>query len=139
MAPDEVVKVKSMTTAETGLNAALAGAGVDVAETDLAELIVQLGDDLPSHIVVPAIHRNRSEVREIFVEHMGEHGLAAPAGLTDEPAALAAAARAHLRARFLRADGRHIGRQLRHCGQRLARGRRVGRQRADVPHAARRR
>ena len=100
----EVVKVKSMTTAETGLNAALAGAGVDVAETDLAELIVQLGDDLPSHIVVPAIHRNRSEVREIFVEHMGEHGLAAPAGLTDEPAALAAAARAHLRARFLRAD-----------------------------------
>ncbi len=100
----EVVKVKSMTTAETGLNAALAGVGVDVAETDLAELIVQLGDDLPSHIVVPAIHRNRSEVREIFLEHMGEHGLAAPAGLTDEPAALAAAARAHLRARFLRAD-----------------------------------
>jgi L-lactate dehydrogenase complex protein LldF len=100
----EVVKVKSMTTAETGLNQALAEAGIDAAETDLAELIVQLGDDLPSHIVVPAIHRNRAEVREIFLQHMGEHGLAAPSDLSDEPAALAAAARAHLRARFLRAE-----------------------------------
>ena len=100
----EVVKVKSMTTAETRLNEALAAAGIDVAETDLAELIVQLGDDLPSHIVVPAIHRNRAEVRKIFLEHMGEHGLGAPEGLSDEPAALAGAARAHLRARFLRAE-----------------------------------
>jgi L-lactate dehydrogenase complex protein LldF len=99
----EVVKVKSMTTAEIRLNEALSAAGVDATETDLAELIVQLGDDLPSHIVVPAIHRNRAEIRSIFLEHMGEHGLPAPSGLSDEPAALAAAARAHLRSRFLRA------------------------------------
>ncbi len=99
----EVVKVKSMTTAETGLNQALADAGIDVAETDLAELIVQLGEDLPSHIVVPAIHRNRSEVREIFLRQMGQRGHPAPPGLRDEPAELAAAARAHLRDRFLRA------------------------------------
>ncbi len=97
----DVVKVKSMTTAEIELNEALATAGVEVVETDLAELIVQLGDDLPSHIVVPALHRNRAEVREIFVRRMGERGLAAPAGLGDDPAELAAAARAHLRRRFL--------------------------------------
>ncbi len=99
----EVVKVKSMVTAETRLNEALVAAGIDVAETDLAELIVQLGDDLPSHIVVPAIHRNRMEVRDIFVQHMAERGLPAPDGLTDDPVELAGAARAHLRRRFLRA------------------------------------
>ncbi|MBE7162110.1 MAG: lactate utilization protein, partial [Williamsia herbipolensis] len=62
----EVVKVKSMATQEIELNEALEAAGIDAWETDLAELIVQLGDDLPSHILVPAIHRNRSEVRDIF-------------------------------------------------------------------------
>jgi L-lactate dehydrogenase complex protein LldF len=92
-----------MTTVEIRLNEALAAAGVEATETDLAELIVQLGEDLPSHIVVPAIHRNRSEIRSIFLEHMGEHGLAAPSGLSNEPAALASAARAHLRERFLHA------------------------------------
>jgi L-lactate dehydrogenase complex protein LldF len=99
----EVVKVKSMTSAEIRLNEAFGLAGIDAVETDLAELIVQLGDDLPSHIVVPAIHRNRAEIRDIFVAHMGEHGLPAPAGLNDSPRELAAAARAHLRQRFLRA------------------------------------
>ena len=92
-----------MTTAETGLNAALASAGVDVAETDLAELIVQLGDDLPSHIVVPAIHRNRSRSPggSLLEHYGGAWARRSRLGLTDEPAALAAAARAHLRARFL--------------------------------------
>ncbi len=99
----EVVKVKSMTTAEIGLNDALAAAGIDAWETDLAELIVQLGDDLPSHIVVPAIHRNRTEIRATFLEQMGRRGVPAPSELTDEPADLAAAARAHLRDRFLSA------------------------------------
>lgn len=99
----EVVKVKSMTSAETRLNEALEQAGIEAAETDLAELIIQLGEDLPSHIVVPAIHRNRSEVRDIFNRHMGERGLGAPPGMTDAPAELAGAARAHLRQRFLRA------------------------------------
>ena len=99
----EVVKVKSMTTAEIGLNEALADAGIDAGETDLAELIVQLGEDLPSHIVVPAIHRNRAEIRSIFLAHMGEGGIPAPSGLSDDPAELAGAARAYLRERFVRA------------------------------------
>jgi L-lactate dehydrogenase complex protein LldF len=94
----KVVKVKSMATQEIGLNEALAAHGIDAIETDLAELIVQLGHDLPSHILVPAIHKNRSEIREIFRREMPD----APAGLTDEPAELAAAARAHLRQEFLR-------------------------------------
>src|SRR6478736_3108846 len=100
---DEVVKVKSMATQEIGLNEALAAEGIAAWETDLAELIVQLGDDLPSHILVPAIHRNRAEIREIFRSRMGAVGRPAPEGLTDEPAALAGAARAHLREKFLRA------------------------------------
>ncbi len=96
---DRVVKVKSMLTQETGLNEALAAEGIAATETDLAELIVQLGHDRPSHILVPAIHKNRSEIREIFRQRMPD----APAGLTDEPRALAAAARAHLRQEFLHA------------------------------------
>ncbi|HKT03347.1 MAG TPA: lactate utilization protein B, partial [Rugosimonospora sp.] len=99
----EVVKVKSMATQEIELNAALEGAGIDAWETDLAELIVQLGHDLPSHILVPAIHRNRSEIRDIFVREMAGAGRPAPPDLTDEPAALAEAARLHLREKFLRA------------------------------------
>lgn len=99
----EVVKVKSMATQEIDLNEALEEAGIAAWETDLAELIVQLGHDLGSHILVPAIHRNRSEVRDIFRDEMGRYGQPAPDGLTDEPAELAAAARSHLREKFLRA------------------------------------
>jgi L-lactate dehydrogenase complex protein LldF len=100
---DEVVKVKSMATGEIDLNEALAAQGIAAWETDLAELIVQLGDDLPSHILVPAIHRNRAEIREIFLQHMAAAGRPAPEGLSDEPARLADAARLHLREKFLRA------------------------------------
>jgi L-lactate dehydrogenase complex protein LldF len=100
---DEVVKIKSMATQEIGLNEALAEAGIDAWETDLAELIVQLGHDRPSHILVPAIHRNRAEIREIFTREMGQVGTPAPEGLTSEPRALAEAARLHLREKFLRA------------------------------------
>ncbi len=99
----EVVKVKSMLTQEIELNEALAAAGIDAWETDLAELIVQLGKDWPSHILVPAIHRNRAEVREIFLREMGAVGRPAPDDLTDEPRRLAEAARLHLREKFLRA------------------------------------
>ncbi|KRE34590.1 (4Fe-4S)-binding protein [Mycobacterium sp. Soil538] len=99
----EVVKVKSMATQEIELNEALAEAGIDAWETDLAELIVQLGGDWPSHILVPAIHRNRAEVREIFLREMGRVGRPAPDDLTDEPRRLAEAARLHLREKFLRA------------------------------------
>ncbi len=100
---DEVVKVKSMATQEIELNEALEEAGIAAWETDLAELIVQLGQDRPSHILVPAIHRNRAEIREIFRREMGRAGRAAPEDLTDEPARLAEAARLHLREKFLRA------------------------------------
>jgi L-lactate dehydrogenase complex protein LldF len=96
---EEVVKVKSMATAEIGLNEALAEGGVTAVETDLAELIVQLGHDQPSHILVPAIHRNRAEIREIFRREMPD----APADLDDEPRVLAEAARRHLRRKFLSA------------------------------------
>ena len=100
---DEVVKVKSMATQEIELNEALAAEGIAAWETDLAELIVQLGDDLPSHILVPAIHRNRAEIRQIFLDQMAAAGRPAPADLTDAPVELAGAARAHLREKFLRA------------------------------------
>ncbi|HWG24639.1 MAG TPA: LutB/LldF family L-lactate oxidation iron-sulfur protein [Actinospica sp.] len=99
----EVVKVKSMATQEIGLNEALAAEGISAYETDLAELIVQLGDDLPSHILVPAIHRNRTEIRDIFRANMARYGRPAPAELSDTPADLAEAARLHLREKFLRA------------------------------------
>ena len=95
----EAVKVKSIVTDEIGLNDALAAAGITAHETDLAELIVQLGHDRPSHILVPAIHRNRAEIRDIFLREMGD----VDPGLTDSPAALAEAARLHLRRQFLSA------------------------------------
>src|SRR5882757_9205000 len=95
-----VVKVKSMATQEIGLNEALAAAGITAYETDLAELIVQLGHDTPSHILVPAIHRNRSEIREIFLREMRD----VDPDLTDDPPVLAEAARKYLRQKFLTAD-----------------------------------
>jgi L-lactate dehydrogenase complex protein LldF len=93
----EVVKVKSLTTDEIGLNDALEQAGVSVIETDLAELICQLAGERPSHLLVPAIHRNRREIRDLFRRELGLPDLG------DDPAELAAAARAHLRQAFLRA------------------------------------
>jgi len=91
----EVIKVKSISTDEIELNDALARHGIHALETDLAELIVQLGNDRPSHILVPAIHRNRSEIRDLFREKLG-------ADLpTDEPKILADAARRFLREKFL--------------------------------------
>jgi L-lactate dehydrogenase complex protein LldF len=92
----QVLKMKSMTTQECELNDALELAGIDVCETDLAELIIQLSHDRPSHIVVPALHKNRGQVREIFLAEMD----GADPGLTDDPHALAEAARLFLRRRF---------------------------------------
>jgi len=94
----EVIKVKSMATQEIGLVKALESAGIDAHETDLAELIIQLSHDRPSHIVVPALHRNRAEIRRIFRDHMPD----APRDLSDDPHALAEAARVHLRRLFLK-------------------------------------
>jgi L-lactate dehydrogenase complex protein LldF len=95
----EVLKVKSMATQEIGLNEYLEERGIAAVETDLAELIVQLGHDTPSHILVPAIHKNRTEIRDIFLAEMSD----APTDLTDEPRRLAMAAREHLRRKFLTA------------------------------------
>lgn len=93
----EVVKVKSITTDEIKLNNALKKEGIMALETDLAELIVQLAGDESSHILVPAIHKNRSEIRELFREKLGK------TDLTDNPADLADAARLYLRKKFLNA------------------------------------
>jgi L-lactate dehydrogenase complex protein LldF len=93
----DVVKVKSLTTDEIGLNRALAEAGIDALETDLAELILQLDGDWPSHILVPAIHRNRTEIRDLFARTI------APGLTSDDPGELAEAARLYLRERFLEA------------------------------------
>lgn len=92
----EVIKVKTMTSDEVQLNPALEAAGITPIETDLADMIVQMGNDEPSHIVVPALHKNRHEIREIFLEKMKL------AQLGDAPADLTDAARRYLRERFLR-------------------------------------
>jgi L-lactate dehydrogenase complex protein LldF len=94
---DEVVKVKSLTTDEIELNAALAAVGIHALETDFAELILQLDGDWSSHILVPAIHRNRREIRDLFARTI------APGIASDEPADLAEASRRYLRERFLAA------------------------------------
>ena len=92
----EVIKVKTMTSDETRLNEALEAAGITPFETDLADLIIQLGRDRPSHIVVPALHRNRAEIRALFQKTMGLGALG------PEPEDLAGAARQFLREKFLR-------------------------------------
>ncbi|MBI5018498.1 MAG: lactate utilization protein [Deltaproteobacteria bacterium] len=91
------VKAKSMTAEEVGLNEALEAAGIEVTETDLGEFIIQLAGEKPSHIMAPAIHRDRGQVGELFHRALGtEPGL--------DVEALVAAARAALRTRFLAAD-----------------------------------
>jgi L-lactate dehydrogenase complex protein LldF len=93
---DELIKVKSLATDEINLNEALAAQGISAIETDLAELIVQLSDDSQSHILVPAIHKNREEIRELF-----ERTIARGEQLDSDPTALTEAARRHLRHKFL--------------------------------------
>jgi L-lactate dehydrogenase complex protein LldF len=92
----EVIKVKTMTSDEVQMNPALEAAGITPYETDLADMIVQMGHDEPSHIVVPALHRNRFEVRDLFREKMGRPEL------SEQPEELTGAARTFLRDRFLR-------------------------------------
>lgn len=92
----EVVKVKSLTTDEIGLNEALAVGGVHALETDFAELILQLDGDWPSHILVPAIHRSRAEIRDLF-----RRTIARGRELSDDPRELAEASRLYLREKFL--------------------------------------
>ena len=133
---DEVLKVKSMATQEIGLNEALAEAGIQAWETDLAELIVQLGDDLPSHILVPAIHRNRAEIRAIFEEHMAAAGRPAPDGPDRRPGRAGLGGAAAPAREVPAREGGGLGRELRGRGDRDPRGRRVRGERPDVPDPA---
>jgi L-lactate dehydrogenase complex protein LldF len=94
-AASRVIKIKSMTTDEIDLNPAMQAAGIDPIETDLADMIVQLAHDTPSHILVPAIHRNRAEIQELFEDKFGQ------GRLSDIPTELTAAARKYLREKFL--------------------------------------
>lgn len=107
-----VIKGKSMTSEELGLNQALEAAGAQVTETDLGELIVQLAGQPPSHITAPAIHLSTEDIARIFAEHLGmavpswalEGRMAAPETRRDLAKQLSLHARAHLRERFLNAD-----------------------------------
>ena len=94
----EVIKVKSMTTEEIELNDALDKVGVHAIETDLAELIIQLAGEESSHILVPAIHKNRAEIRELFLRTLDVEDL------SDDPTELTAAARRYLREKFLNVE-----------------------------------
>ncbi len=95
---EEVVKVKSIATDETKLNEHLQREGIRAFETDLAELIIQLSGETSSHILVPAIHKNRAEIRELFMQRLGA------SDLSDRPSDLTETARLYLRERFLAAD-----------------------------------
>jgi L-lactate dehydrogenase complex protein LldF len=92
-----VVKGKSMVTEEIGLNPALEAAGIEAAETDLGEYIIQLAGEGPSHIIAPAIHKTRHEIADLFVEKLG-------IARTTNPPELTQAARRALREKFLAAD-----------------------------------
>ena len=94
---EEVVKVKSIATDETKLNEHLQREGIRAFETDLAELIIQLAGETSSHILVPAIHKNRAEIRELFMERLGARNL------SDRPSDLTETARLYLREKFLAA------------------------------------
>ena len=91
------VKGKSMVSEEIGLNTALMEGGIDVAETDLGEYIIQLAGERPSHIIAPAIHKNRKDIGDLFSEKIGIN-------YTDDPPRLTRAARKALREKFLAAD-----------------------------------
>jgi L-lactate dehydrogenase complex protein LldF len=95
---EEVVKVKSIATDETKLNEHLKKEGIEAFETDLAELIIQFAGETSSHILVPAIHKNRAEIRELFIRELGARDL------SDRPSDLTEAARLYLREKFLAAE-----------------------------------
>ncbi|WP_345241622.1 LutB/LldF family L-lactate oxidation iron-sulfur protein [Pontibacillus salipaludis] len=93
----KIVKSKSMVTEEIGLNETLEKAGAEVVETDLGEWILQMDEDPPSHIVTPALHKNKEQIRETFATKKGYKN-------SDLPEELATFAREQLRKEFLSAD-----------------------------------
>jgi len=92
---DQMVKSKSMLTEECHLNDFLEENGINVIDSDLGERIVQLAKEMPSHIVLPCIHKRKEEIGELFHQHLGT-----PAGNAD-PQFLTETARQHLRDTFL--------------------------------------
>ena len=96
-AAKSVVKSKSMVTEELHLNRALEQIGVEAIETDLGEYIVQLAGETPSHIIIPAIHKNRRQIAELLSEVAGET-------LPPDTPVLAGFVRKKLREKFLEAD-----------------------------------
>lgn len=92
---DRMVKSKSMLTEECHLNEYLAEKGIEVIDSDLGERIVQLGEEAPSHIVLPCIHKKKEEIGDLFHKYLGT-----AAGESD-PQVLTEAARQHLRETFL--------------------------------------
>ncbi|WP_296979141.1 LutB/LldF family L-lactate oxidation iron-sulfur protein [Thermobacillus sp. ZCTH02-B1] len=92
-----VVKSKSMVTEELHLNRALAEIGVKAIETDLGEYIIQLAGEAPSHIIIPAIHKNRGQIAELLSKEAGEK-------LPPDTKTLAGFVRRRLREAFLTAD-----------------------------------
>ena len=93
----KVIKSKSMTTEEVSLNETIESAGMEVWESDLGELIVQLAGEKPYHIVTPAMHKSTAEIAELFHEKLGTP-------LTDSAEELTMAARAYLRDAYISAD-----------------------------------
>lgn len=94
----KVVKSKSMVTEEINLNQIIERNGCEVIETDLGEYILQVDDcDPPSHIVVPALHKNRYQIRDIFQEKIGYQG-------SEDPEELTRYVRDYIRHDFLQAD-----------------------------------
>ncbi|WP_374721447.1 LutB/LldF family L-lactate oxidation iron-sulfur protein [Peribacillus tepidiphilus] len=94
----KIVKSKSMVTEEINMNTVLESIGCEVIETDLGEYILQVDDhDPPSHIVAPALHKNKEQVREVFAKKLGYKR-------TSKPEELTAHVRGILRKDFLTAD-----------------------------------
>ncbi|GAB3972702.1 lactate utilization protein B [Spirosoma terrae] len=94
----KIVKSKSMLTEECHLNPFLIKQGIEVIDTDLGERIIQLREEPPSHIVMPAIHLKKKHIGDLFHKHLGTDAGA------DDPQYLTEAARIHLRQKFLMAD-----------------------------------
>jgi L-lactate dehydrogenase complex protein LldF len=92
-----VAKAKSMLTEELHLNSFLAEHGIQCVETDLGEYVIQIDDDVPSHIIKPIVHKNRRQIAESFVrEGLGDYN--------DDPETITRRARHHMRGKFLEAD-----------------------------------
>jgi L-lactate dehydrogenase complex protein LldF len=92
-----VIKSKAMTSEEIHLNEALEAEGFEVVESDLGEFIVQLKKEAPYHIVFPAMHLTRGEIRDLFQRELGSQS-------SDNPEELTMVARRVMRRKYITAD-----------------------------------